>query len=196
MIFRLENLSSEPPCVGKARHSENKNCIFLNGFKRGSEPHSFLSLINFNAFSGVVIAVTKMILCTQILKLVSPSTGKPELSLQHPSLPICNSKCPRVLPAPLEHAAHTHPPDPVLGTYQGDPGRMKGALSTLSFSTSHPTLHLREGKAQSTCSHRWLPTGSCRVLLIPSSEKGVGSSAYPKGERSKVKAAFGPCPGH
>lgn len=56
---------------------------------------------------------------------------------------------------------------------------MKGALSTLSFSTSHPTLHLREGRAQSACSHRWLPTGNCRVLLIPSSEKGAGSSAQP-----------------
>lgn len=96
MIFRLENLSSEPPCVGKARHSENKNCILLNGFKRGSEPHSFLSLINFNAFSGTVIAVTKMILCTQILKLASPSTGKPGLSFDTlqcppaiPSVPEC-----------------------------------------------------------------------------------------------------------
>lgn len=65
MIFRLENLSSEPPCVGKARHSENKSRTLLNRFKQGSEPHSFLSLINFNAFSGTGVAGRKMILYTQ-----------------------------------------------------------------------------------------------------------------------------------
>lgn len=39
----------------------------LNCFKRGSEPLSFPSLINFNAFSGTITAdkKKKMILCTQ-----------------------------------------------------------------------------------------------------------------------------------
>lgn len=107
MIFQLENLSSEPPCVGKARHSENKNCTLLNSFKRGSGPYPFLSLINFNAFSGIVTAVTKMILYTQILKLASLSTRKPELSsdTHHcptaiPSVPECTQLPSEMLPTP------------------------------------------------------------------------------------------------
>lgn len=128
MIFRLENLSSEPPCVGKARHSENKSCILLNGSKRGSEPHSFLSLINFNAFPGTAIAVTKMILCAQILRLASPSAGKPELSSDTHQRPPAIPSGPECTQLPGTCCPHP-PPDPVLGTYQGDPGRMKGALS-------------------------------------------------------------------
>lgn len=58
------NLSSESPCAGKARRSRKTGArALLNCFKRGSEPHSFPSLINFNAFSGTITADTKKIKC-------------------------------------------------------------------------------------------------------------------------------------
>ena len=149
MIFRLENLSSEPACVGKARHSENKSCTLLNRFKWGSKPHSFLSLINFNAFSGTVTAVTTVILYTQILRLASPITGNPN----PPPTPI-TARLSQGHPAPLEYTLHTHPPDPVLRTCQGDPGRQKGALSTLSFSTFAPYPPPQRGQSSAHSLHK------------------------------------------
>lgn len=171
MIFRLENLSSEPPCVGKARHSENKSCTLLNRFKRGSEPHSFLSLINFNAFPGTVIAFTKMILYTQILKLASPGTGRlsppPTLIVAHLQFQV--SQLPWNIP---------QPPKPSSGNIPR--GSWKNERCFVYFVLWHlltlPSTS-EEGKAHSARSQRRLTIGNCRVLPIPSSEKGAGSLA-------------------
>lgn len=74
----------------------------LNRFKRGSQPHSFPSLINFNAFLGTIIADTESAFvrtgqraavcdCLQAL-------GEPETS-PTTSLPTCNYKSPHQAPA-------------------------------------------------------------------------------------------------